>query len=114
MWREMSVFRTYSGPEDGPWNLAVPYHWFCFTCLPSHSPTSCYFAICLLALNCSGMHKQKLADKVNLGASPRKILTYLLTNIRKCKGLLSPDGESHPMMQMASIQSIHFSHQKGI
>lgn len=32
------------------------------------------------------MNKQKLADKVNLGTSPRKILISLPLNVRKCKG----------------------------
>lgn len=30
-------------------------------------------------------HAQKLADKVNLGTSPRKILISLPPNVRKCK-----------------------------
>lgn len=47
------------------------------------SHVTCFFAT---LFNFIGMHKQKLADKVNLGTSPRKILISLPLNIRKCKG----------------------------
>lgn len=79
----MSLFRTYSGPENGPLHPWVPCQWFCFACLLSHSHVTCYFAT---LFNFIGMYKQKLADKVNLGTSARKILISLPLNIRKCEG----------------------------
>lgn len=41
---------------------------------------------CAFLYSIIGMNKQKLADKVNLGTSPRKILISLPLNVRKCKG----------------------------
>lgn len=86
VWCAMSLFRADSGPENGPSCLWEPCRWFCFVCLLSHFPAACYFAICLSLFNFIGMNKQKLADKVNLGTSPRKILISLPLNVRKCKG----------------------------
>ena len=83
---DISLFRTYSGPENGPLYLWVPCHCFHFVCLLSHSPAACYFAIWLISFNLTGMHKQELADQVNLGTSPRKLLISLSPNVRKCKG----------------------------
>ena len=46
-------------------------HWARFVC-----PATCSLAVRLMPFSFTGMHRQKLADQVNLGASPRRIIDF--------------------------------------